>query len=106
MTDKIFPEWINDRLPTKKDGNKVGLVYRYSGLAVYVSLWNNIIDTDYWTAINESVDSRDVATPQECINREKPIKIGMDFMMSDFGDEETRKTDSYIWPKLRKKLSN
>lgn len=74
MTDKIFPTWINDRLPTEeekdvlifKDGNITG-IYGYG-----------VVEGQFWCIEPKIPDGYSaykfiqfIATPQECLDREQ-----------------------------------
>lgn len=103
MTDKIFPRWVNDRLPTEEDGDESQFSYVLclnSDNTVYCCVYVDVNIGETWCRIPDEWNAgwptnwtELIASPQECIDREKAMKKGMDFMMSDFGEEGAKKMD-------------
>jgi len=90
MTDKIFPTWINDRLPTEEDGNTNEPLVKYfpDSKQILEASFSDIKRGDYWFArgdLDENIIWTDcVATPQECLARAQGVGA----------DEGTRKITS------------
>lgn len=83
MTDKIYPVWVNDRLPTEEDADCFGrvLVFEDSNSMCSCVLrvikkgyyWCRLPDTGKWHDDAPYIDY--IATPQECIDREKGEEV-------------------------------
>lgn len=74
MTDKIDPGWVNDRLPTEEDANKQGVkncVLVFDNIDGFLyRIFNKVKEGEPWS-ISTDEDWDELATPQECIDREK-----------------------------------
>ena len=86
MTDKIYPGWISDRLPTEKDVTTgsvvvwVGISDRYLRGFRYKN-YNHVKKGEIWCNTEDEngkeIDWDDLASPQECVDDEcydKPLK--------------------------------
>ncbi len=70
MTDKIYPVWISDRLPSEKDSSNLNGVFVFKEK---VMAWNytRVYGDLLWASGDTSVDISRIATPEECLAREQ-----------------------------------
>ena len=81
MSDKIYPTWINDRLPREEDGDHASTVFVIRQNKAFSISSENVEKKEYWCCIPDNMKwgegwPETIATPQECIDRAQGKELG------------------------------